>query len=79
MKVFGAEARPPAAASHRLSCFFRPSTLRKDMDSEVPLLWTEQIRTMTLTWGQEESDSESGLGGRDPPASSATTNRPRSD
>jgi len=50
-KVFGTEAedRPAAAVSHRVSCFFLPSTFRKDMDSEDSLLWAEQIRTITRT------------------------------
>lgn len=59
VKVFGAEAKdrlwpaaecPLADVSQRVSCFFLPSTLRNDMDSEDSLLWTEQIRTITLTW-----------------------------
>lgn len=57
-KVFGAAAEdrlwpaaesPAADVSQRVSCFFLPSTLRSDMDSEDSLLWTEQIRTITLT------------------------------
>lgn len=56
VKVFGAEAedRLWADVSHSVSCFFLPSTFRKDMDSEDSS-WTEQIRTMTLTWGQTGS------------------------
>lgn len=50
VKVFGAEAedRLWADVSYSMSCFFLPSTFRKDMDSEDSS-WTEQIRTMTLT------------------------------
>lgn len=60
-KVFGAAAEdrllaaaesPAADVSQRVSCFFLPSTLRSDMDSEDSLLWTEQIRTITLTCRQ---------------------------
>lgn len=44
VKVLGTEVEdrlwvcPPADVSQRLSCFFLPSTFRKDMDSEDSLL-----------------------------------------
>lgn len=69
MKVFRAEAEerlwaavesPPADVSQRVSCFFLPSTLRRDMESEDSLLWTEQIRTITLTWRQTGSPDQRG-------------------
>lgn len=69
VKVFGAEAEdrlwaaavcPPAVVSQRVSSFFLPSTLSRDMDSEDSLLWTEQIRTITLTWRQTGSPHQRG-------------------
>lgn len=70
MKVFGAEGEDrlwaaavatPAVVSHRVSCFFLLSTLRRDMDSEDSLLRTEQIRTITRTWRQTGSGLDFGL------------------